>query len=86
MLTIMEYANVNIATHSIMYGKGGIYMKRKFLGISSLAWIITIAIVLLFVSMFVCDIVFYIVMGALGLSLVFFLIYLIAMWIDCLIN
>lgn len=62
-------------------------MKRKFLGVSVLAWIIAIAIVLLFVSMlFVCDIVFYIVMGALGLSLVLFLIYLIAMWIDCLIN
>lgn len=61
-------------------------MKRKFLGISHLAWIITIAIVLVFVSMLVCDIVFYIVMGALGLSLVLFVIYLIALWIDCLIH
>lgn len=59
---------------------------RKFLGISPLAWIITSAIVLLFVSMLVCDIVFYIVMGALGILLVLLVIYFIALGIDCMIH
>jgi hypothetical protein len=87
MLTIMEYANVSIATHFIMYGKGGKYMmKRKILGVSSLAWIITIAIVLLFVLMFMFDIVLYIVMGAIGISLALLVIYFIALGVDCMIN
>jgi hypothetical protein len=70
-----------------MYGKGGKYMmKRKILGVSSLAWIITIAIVLLFVLMFMFDIVLYIVMGAIGISLALLVIYFIALGVDCMIH
>jgi hypothetical protein len=61
-------------------------MKRKILGISSLAWIITIAIVLLFVLMFMFDIVLYIVMGAIGISLALLVIYFIALGVDCMIH
>jgi hypothetical protein len=59
---------------------------RKFLGISPLAWIITIAIVLLFVLMFMFDIVLYIVMGAIGISLALLVIYFIALGVDCMIH
>ena len=61
-------------------------INRKFLGISSLAWIITIAIVLLFVLMFMFDIVLYIVMGAIGISLALLVIYFIALGVDCMIH
>lgn len=61
-------------------------MKKKFLGISSLAWIITSAIVLLFVLMFMFDIVLYIVMGAIGISLAILVIYFIALGVDCMIH
>jgi hypothetical protein len=59
---------------------------RKILGVSSLAWIITSAIVLLFVLMFMFDIVFYIVMGAIGISLALLVIYFIALGVDCMIH
>ncbi len=61
-------------------------INRKFLGISSLAWIITSAIVLLFVLMFMFDIVFYIVMGAIGILLALLVIYFIALGVDCMIH
>jgi ABC-type Fe3+-siderophore transport system permease subunit len=69
-----------------MVNEENIMMKRKILGVSSLAWIITIAIVLLFVLMFMFDIVFYIVMGAIGISLALLVIYFIALGVDCMIH
>jgi hypothetical protein len=69
-----------------MVKEENIMMKRKILGISSLAWIITIAIVLLFVLMFMFDIVLYIVMGAIGISLALLVIYFIALGVDCMIH
>lgn len=61
-------------------------MKRKILGISPLAWIITIAIVLLCVFMMVFDVVLHIALGILCVSFILFLIYLVALCIDCLLN
>jgi hypothetical protein len=69
-----------------MVNEENIMMKRKILGVSSLAWIITIAIVLLFVLMFMFDIVLYIVMGAIGISLALLVIYFIALGVDCMIH